>query len=102
MDQSLVHVSEKAAKLENAQAAMSYRFTDPHILWEALQAASSGVHSAGNRVIIDGNKRLAMIGDAILKLVLLENSYARGDPRGTQVKAKHLWTDHDRKLTKSH
>lgn len=61
---------------------IGYSFTDPLILWEALQAAGSGVTSAGTRRFADGNKRLAVLGDTILELVLVEEWYDSADVRG--------------------
>ena len=58
-------------------------FSDPLILWEALQAAGSIVRSAGPRHFPDGNKRLAIIGDTVLKLVLVTRWYDSGDIRGS-------------------
>lgn len=49
-----------------------YNFKDPLIAWEAIQAAGSGVYIIGNRRIPDGNKRLAILGDTILKLAVIE------------------------------
>ncbi|MCJ1479872.1 hypothetical protein MMC06_000026 [Schaereria dolodes] len=64
-----------AGKIQGAETAIGYRFKDPQILWEALQAAGSSVRRAGEREIRDGNKRLALLGDTILKLVLVEDWY---------------------------
>lgn len=65
-----------------AEIIIGYSFTDPLILWEALQAAGSGVTSAGTRRFPDGNKRLAVLGDTILELVLVEEWYDSADVRG--------------------
>ena len=63
---------------------IDYTFTDPNILWEALQAPGSGVLLTGKRPISsDGHKRLALKGDAWLKLVIIEDWYGRNLPRGT-------------------
>lgn len=64
------------------EAIIGYNFNDPLILWEALQAASSSVSRAGTRRFPDGNKRLAVLGDAILKLVLVGEWYGSPDVRG--------------------
>ena len=69
-------------KTRGVEAIIGYSFTDPLILWEALQAAGSGICSAGTRRFADGNKRLAMLGDAILKLVLVQEWYGSSDVRG--------------------
>ena len=69
-------------KTRGVEDIIGYSFNDPLILWEALQAAGSGIRSAGDRHFADGNKRLAMLGDAILKLVLVEDWYGSLDVRG--------------------
>lgn len=60
---------------------IGYSFSDPLILWEALQAAGAS-RAAGSRHFPDGNKRLAVLGDAILKLVLVSDWYVSADARG--------------------
>lgn len=67
------------------EAIIGYVFNDPFILWEALQAAGSPIRSAGLRVFPDGNKRLAVLGDTVLELVLIGNWYDSGDDRGIPV-----------------
>ncbi|PQE03004.1 hypothetical protein CJF31_00002835 [Rutstroemia sp. NJR-2017a BVV2] len=59
------------------QAILGYAFDDPELLWSALHAAGSPY---GGR---DGNKTMAMLGDAVLKLVLLVDLIPTGAPRGT-------------------
>ena len=48
------------------QRKLGYVFVDPSILSEALQAAGNGVSQVGGRKIMEGNKRLAMLGDSVL------------------------------------
>lgn len=60
---------------------IGYSFSDPLILWEALQAAGAS-RAAGTRRFPDGNKRLAVLGDTILKLVLVQEWYDSADARG--------------------
>lgn len=59
-----------------------YRFRERLILWEAMQAAGSNVRSPDDREFADGNKRLAVIGDTVLQLVLAEEWYSGGTVRG--------------------
>ena len=61
---------------------IGYSFSDPLILLEALQAAGSTVRSAGTRHFPDGNKRMAVLGDTILKLILVCEWYDSADVRG--------------------
>lgn len=68
--------------LEAVQDIIGYQFNERLILWEAMQAAGSMVRSAGGREFVDGNKRLAVIGDTVLQLVLAERWYGGGTSRG--------------------
>ncbi|KAL8928891.1 MAG: hypothetical protein Q9172_000728 [Xanthocarpia lactea] len=74
-----------SAQMNNAvdgvEPIIGYVFKDRYLLWEALQAAGSSVLRAGNRSIPNGNKRLALLGDTILQLVLVEQWYAGGQAR---------------------
>lgn len=62
----------KAAKLAAVQTLIAYDFRNSDYLWEALQAAGSGVTVAGNRTFPDGNKNMALFGDCVMKLVILD------------------------------
>ena len=59
--------------IADIHAIIGRQFNDPNILTEALQAAGSSIRYAGARAIHDGNKRLALIGDAVLKIALLDH-----------------------------
>lgn len=61
-------------ELQDAEDIINYMFAEPSLLHEALQA--SGCESP------DGNKRLALVGDAVLKLVLVAEGHDRDEPRG--------------------
>lgn len=75
-------------KLRGAEAVTGHTFSNPLILWEALQAAGSNVHHIGNRLTPDGNKRLAMLGDAVLKLALVTVWYNGEESKGINSKAR--------------
>ena len=67
---------DKAFTLESVQKnILEYNFNDKQLLWEALQAAGTSSTAAGYVVHPDGNKRPALIGDAVLRLVLMEDWY---------------------------
>ena len=68
--------------LQAVQDIIGYRFRERLILWEAMQAAGSNVRVAGGRKFVDGNKRLAVIGDTVLQLVLAEKWYSGVTSRG--------------------
>lgn len=64
---------------------LGHTFADPTILQEALQAAGNGVRQIGDRTIEDGNKRLALLGDSIMTLVLLRGWYKDGESRSKLI-----------------
>jgi len=66
--------------VNDLQTVLAYQFTNSKYLHEALRAAGSG-HGATTSSI-DGNKRLAHLGDAIMKVAVLEVWYASGAERG--------------------
>ena len=73
---------DKINAVQGVEAIIDYHFIEPLILWEALQATGNGISSVGTRSFADGNKRLALVGDAILKVALLEEWYAGTESRG--------------------
>ena len=77
----------KAPTVLKLQSKLGYTFKNPHYLWEAVQAPGSILHpdevpSAGLQNFPDGNKRLALLGDTILRLALLEDWYKGQESRG--------------------
>lgn len=62
-------------RLKAVEALLGYHFKDSYYLQEALEAPGSGVGSIRGRAITDGNKRLAMVGDKVLGLVLVDQWY---------------------------
>jgi dsRNA-specific ribonuclease len=62
--------------VEHLKSTLTYQFTNPRHLLEVLRAAGSGYNIYQSRTIIDGNKRLAQLGDAVIKLAVLEDWYA--------------------------
>jgi hypothetical protein len=71
------------AMINGAEVAIGYLFVDEFILWEALQAPGSAVRQAGGRSIPDGNNRLALIGDAVLQMITIQDNYDRGATKGS-------------------
>lgn len=61
--------TEKAIKLTNAALAIGHDFRNVDLLWEALQAAGSPEQEIGRKRLVEGNKSLAAVGDAVLNLV---------------------------------
>lgn len=75
-------MATQAAKIAGLQTAIGHNFQDADIAWEALQAPGSGIFQVGARPIPDGNKRLVLLGDAVLKLVLVGQNYDQGLSKG--------------------
>jgi len=69
------------AQQHDLEQKLGHVFADRTILLEALQAAGNGVLQLGERKIEDGNKRLAMVGDAILQLAILMDWFKDGESR---------------------
>ena len=73
----------QAEKLDRVEHIIEYQFSDREILLEALIAPSAATH-AGSRDVPDGNKRLAILGGAVLQLLLVFTGYENGQTRGEQ------------------
>jgi hypothetical protein len=72
---------------QELEALLKYTFVDPDILWEALQAAGNGVAIIGERQLDnDGNKRLALVGDAMLRLALVNKWFGTDADRSKPIK----------------
>lgn len=70
------------SNLESFQAQLHYSFKDASLLKQALTAAGAAnlrhdVHGPAS-----GNKRLALIGDAVLRLSILDEWYPGGGSTG--------------------
>lgn len=70
------------AKIQGTETIVGHTFNNPLLLWEALQAAGSTVLFVGNRRLENGNKRLAVLGDTVLQLALVEGWYGGNAARG--------------------
>lgn len=77
-------MSSKQQAITAVQNILQYIFEDQQLLWLALQAAGSGIGPT------DGNKKLAMIGDAVMKLVILDDLYSDANPRGRLSQRKRM------------
>ncbi|KAK1243570.1 hypothetical protein MKX08_001708 [Trichoderma sp. CBMAI-0020] len=64
------------------ESILHYHFKDPALLEEALQAAAVSTPSTSQQdPRKHGNKALAMIGDAVLKLVVVDDGIVGGKSR---------------------
>jgi len=79
-------------KIRGAEAALDYNFHDLHILWEALQAAGSGVMRSGPRLFDNGNSKLAVLGDTVADMVLCQVWYEQGNSKGNSADPVHFST----------
>lgn len=80
----------KDTSLAAVEDIIGHKFGDSSKLWEALQAKGSPVSYINGRHILEGNKRLALIGDAVLRLALSSKWYAGNGLRG---KRQHrMWS----------
>lgn len=68
--------------LDSLQARLHYSFKDASLLEEALTAAGAAVSSHTVDGPVSGNKRLALIGDAVLRLSVLDEWYPAGGSTG--------------------
>lgn len=69
------------------EALTGYTFNNAELLWEAEQASGSNAAY----LYPEGNKRLALIGDAVLRLVVLDDLRPQNMTRG---KDKHTHGHH--------
>lgn len=76
--------------IHGVEDIIGYHFTNPSMIWEALQAAGSPVYVIGNRRLVDGNKRLALLGDTVLQLALAETWLDANEPRGNEENPTEL------------
>ena len=75
-------LSEKSIRIHAVETLVRYRFHNPALLWEALQGRTIMIDIAGERVPPDGNKRLAIVGDGAIRLVLAETWYPGNTSKG--------------------
>lgn len=68
-------LTPKHPTIEAVETIIQYRFNHTALLWEALQCTGIALDSEGQAVPPGGNKRLAIVGDAVLRLVLAEEWY---------------------------
>ncbi|KAL2883503.1 hypothetical protein SGCOL_001186 [Colletotrichum sp. CLE4] len=59
-------------RVNEAMRISGHNFNDPELMWEALQTPGSGVRSAGDRSVTDGNKIMALLGDSLIRTFVLE------------------------------
>jgi ribonuclease-3 len=70
-------MSFRNADYDLVQSVIGHTFAKPGLLKEALD--TTGLRTA------ESNQRLAMLGDALLKMILLDDWYAGGSAKGTRA-----------------
>lgn len=79
--------------LQEIQKLLPYTFHDPFLLWKALQTLQFGQDSICASARTATNKSLAAVGNAVLRLVLIEKWYSSGKPTGNHT--SHVLTAAD-------
>ena len=64
------------------ECIIDYHFTNSGLLEEAMQAAGASDSKKIAGSDREGNKRLALVGDAVLRLVILDEWYPDGTNTG--------------------
>ncbi|KAF9690396.1 hypothetical protein EKO04_011620 [Ascochyta lentis] len=72
------------SNLDSLQARLHYSFKNASLLEEALNAAGAAVSSRDVDSPASGNKRLALVGDAVLRLSVLDEWYPCGGSTGSK------------------
>ncbi|KAF3282866.1 hypothetical protein TWF970_001601 [Orbilia oligospora] len=75
-------------KVENI---IGYKFSNSDLLIEALEAPGRA-YTHDTEGGIDGNKRLALVGDAVLTLIQFDRWYPSSDSREIAQKARERYT----------
>ncbi|PSN58933.1 ribonuclease III [Corynespora cassiicola Philippines] len=66
------------AHLQSLQDKLGYHFINSNLLDEAFIAAGASVSRTDIEGPVQGNKRLALVGDAVLRLCVLDEWYPEG------------------------
>ncbi|KAK2730150.1 ribonuclease III [Colletotrichum kahawae] len=67
--------NNRKQKEDGAMAIIGYEFRDRDLLWEALQGKGSLVTQIGGRLLRDNNKKMALVGDGFITLVIRKDAY---------------------------
>jgi len=79
--QAMALMHNMALKIARLEELTEYQFNDQQRARESLQAAGSPLAPTS-----DGNKRLAMKGDAILRFLVIEDLYRANHTRGIPIR----------------
>jgi hypothetical protein len=73
-----LHLIEMTDCNETFQHNIGYKFKSPILMQEALRASNMSEGS----IDLTGNKRLALVGDSVLSVMLLNRWYGKGGSTG--------------------
>lgn len=90
--QSNMSTAYQTTKITRLEDIIDYTFNDRMIAIEALNIAGSGTIKAGSRTFINGNKRLAILGDRIAEQVLCDAWYETCMTEEEYTTARLLYT----------
>lgn len=71
-------MADRQAKITMLGNILGHQFNDQDVAWKSLQAPGA----KNSMLYPEGNKRMAMPGDSIVQLVILEDTLAVGLSRG--------------------
>jgi ribonuclease-3 len=75
------------------ETIIQYRFSNLDLLNEALLAAGASESSKHIQGDIQGNKRLALVGDTVLQQAILEPWYSSEESTGECEMRKSCWNN---------
>ena len=69
------------AYIASLQGALTYSFSNMRNLVEALRAPGAGFDTQSNVQGVDGYRRLSQLGESLLRTIIIDEVYIRGDQR---------------------
>ncbi|KAL8704713.1 MAG: hypothetical protein Q9201_002137 [Fulgogasparrea decipioides] len=76
------HFAKNPTSTHACEKKIGYKFKDPLLLFEALQSQGSWTAVTSGPRLAEGNKRLAVLGDKVLDLLLAMKWYPTWEKRG--------------------
>lgn len=72
-----------AATCQKVEGVIGYQFSNRNLLCEALLADPNGRVYFGSRYMVEADKQIAMVGHAVMGLVVFERAYEGNKLHGT-------------------
>jgi len=82
----MVNSNIMLSSVHDLQETIVYQFQDSRSLLKTCRTAGTGYHITNSQSALDGSKSLAYLGEAVLKLILLENWYLTSADRSMLLK----------------